>query len=327
MAPIRFSTARDAEEWDALVALSPGATGFHDWSWLQLQADVFGWRFEPLVVSDGDEPVGVFPVLLRSGWTRRPAEPPFPFVGPLVPPALLTSTLRAFRRWQVGHAVPVARFDLGPAVVAAAGVDLARAGVEQTPDRTYVVDLVGSSPEQIVASMKKGARYSLRAAGRNAVEVRPALPGELTALLPQVLGESYRSRGVPSPYPEEIGARVERWAAGRDDVLVTTAVVAGEPGGVIVALASHPVVTGWAGGTLRAHRAANPSTALFHDLLVWSLRRGHTAVDLVGHVDDGIARFKTSLGATERAFVNVVSSPLPRVVRTAAAAVRVGGAR
>ena len=92
--------------------------------------------------------------------------------------------------------------------------------------------------------------------------------------------------------------------------------------GVIVALTGHPVVTGWAGGTLRAFRSVNPSTALYFDVLRHALEHGHTAVDLVGYVDEGISRFKMSLGAVERPFTTVVSSPLPPVVRTAVLALR-----
>lgn len=314
---IRFSVTSDPREWDSLVATSPGATGFHDWSWLQLQSDVFGWRFIPLVVSSGGAPIGVFPVLLRPGRVPRPADPPFPFVGPLVPDERLPATLRAFRSWQLRHGVPIARFDLSPAVTPSEA-ELDRAGAEWTVDRTYVIDLAGSSREQLVAGMNRNARRSLRDAERNAVKVRPAAPGETTAFLPRVLSESYEVRGVPSPYPQEIGARIEQWAADRDDVYIGAAVVAGETSGVIVALGSQPVVSVWAGGTLREHRAANPSTSLYHDVLRWSLDRGHTAADLVGRVDDGIARFKTSLGASERSYVTITSSPLPRAARTAA---------
>ncbi len=195
------------------------------------------------------------------------------------------------------------------------GEELTRAGVEWSRDRTFVVDLAHASLEGVVAGLHRNAKRSLRAAASNGVEVRPARPGETAALLPRVLSESYTVRGVPSPYPADIGERVERWAAGRDDVYIGAAVVEGETSGVIVALGSHPVASAWAGGTLRQHRAANPSTSLYFDVLRWSLERGHTAVDLVGRVDDGIARFKTGMGGVETPYTNVASSPLPRAVR------------
>ncbi|MGL3199320.1 MULTISPECIES: lipid II:glycine glycyltransferase FemX [Curtobacterium] len=317
-----FRSARDAVEWDALVSAHAGATGFHDWAWLTLQSECFGWRFEPLVVTSDGVPIGVFPVLLHRGVFARAVLPPFPFVGPLVPDHLLVAVMRAFRRWQLRHGILVARYDLGPGAASDPAAAVARAGVTGLPDRTFVVDLVGSSPERLVHAMKNGARQSLRRAERKGVVVRPSVPGEVTEFLPRILSESYSSRGVPSPYPEDIGARVERYAAVRDDVYTATALVDGTIAGVIVVFTGHPVVTGWAGGTLRAFRAVNPSTALYHDVLQHALDTGHTAVDLVGEVDEGISRFKLSLGAAERPFTTVVSSPLPPSVRAAALALR-----
>jgi len=293
------------------------APSFHGWSWLQLQTDVFGWRFIPLVVRLDDVPVGVFPVLLRSGFAPRPAGVPFPYVGPLVPAELLTATLSAFRSWQLRHGIPLARFDLAPGT-AVSGDDLSCAGAEWAPDRTYVVDLAHASLDRLVARMNRNARRSLRDASANGVEVRPARPGETAEFLPRVLGESYTSRGVPSPYPADIGERIERWAEGRDDVYAGVAVVDGTTSGVIVALASQPVVSVWAGGTLREHRSVNPSTSLYYDVLRWSLERGHVAADLVGRVDEGVARFKMSLGGIETPYATVTSSPLPRSVKDTA---------
>ncbi|MFJ4297807.1 lipid II:glycine glycyltransferase FemX [Curtobacterium sp. NPDC089689] len=319
---IRFTTTDDSRLWDSLVAASPGGTSFHDWSWLHLMTDMFGWRFTPLLVLRDGEPVGVFPVMMRSSLVPRAVEPPFPYVGPLVPESLLVPTLRAFRSWQVRHGRPLVRFEFGPGVAGSAERALAETRCEWHADRTITVDLVGATPESLTAGMKSNTRYHLRSGLRRGVEVRPALPGEITTLLPQLLEEAYRSRGVPSPYPADLGARLERWSAGRDDFYASTAVIDGEAVGLLVALASHPVVCGWVGGSLRAHRAASPSTVLYHDALQWALRRGHTSVDLVGYIDDGVAKFKTGFGGKEEPYLRAVSSTVPGVVRSAIGAVR-----
>lgn len=319
---IRFKKTDDPRLWDSLVAASPGATGFHDWSWLHLMTETFGWRLTPLVVRRDGEAVGVFPVVMQSTRVPRSVEPPFPYLGPLVPDDLLEPTLRAFRGWQVRHGLPVVRFQFGPGLAGAAERALRRTPCEWHTDRTFTVDLAGASPESLTAGMKSNARYHLRTALRRGVQVRPALPGEVTTLLPRVLEESYGNRGVPSPYPADLGARLEEWSAGRDDFIAVTAVIDEQAVGVLVALASHPVVTGWVGGSLRAHRSANPSTVLYHEVLQWSLRRGHTSVDLVGHVDEGVSKFKTAFGSAEVPYVTAVSSIVPGVVSSAAAAVR-----
>lgn len=66
-----------------------------------------------------------------------------------------------------------------------------------------------------------------------------------------------------------------------------------------------------------ADTLAARSVSLYFDVLRWSLERGNTAVDLVGRVDEGIARFKTGMGGVETPYTNVASSPLPRAVRDA----------
>lgn len=319
---IEFTRAEDARLWSELVGGSPGATSFHDWDWLHLMADVFDYRLVPLIVSQGSRPVGVFPILLKPSVLPRAAEPPFPYVGPLVPDALLAPTLVAFRRWQLAHGLPFVRLDFGPLLA-----DRVREALTETPceweaDRSIVIDLAGMTPDTLVQRMKANPKKSLKAAARHEVEVRPSLPGELTMLLPRILDEAYTSHGVPSPYPDRAGERIEEWAEGRDDVSIATAVVRGEPAGVMVGLGSHSTAMAWVGGALREFRSANPNTLLYYDLLLWALRRGHPALDLVGYVDDRVAQFKMSLGGVERPYLNAVSNRLPRVVLAAAGAVR-----
>ncbi len=317
---IQFTKTDNAQLWDPFVKASPGGTGFHDWSWLHFMADAFGWKLDTLIVLRDDQPVGVFPVVMKPSRAPRAVQPPFPYLGPLVPDALLVPTLRAFRSWQLRHGRPFVRLEFGPGVAGIAERALPQTQCTWQADRTITVDLVGATPETLTARMNSNVRYHLRAASRRGVQVRPSLPGEFTTLLPLIMEESYSGRGVPSPYPPDLGARIEKWSEGRDDVYMSTAVVDGQAVGVLVALASQAVVTGWVGGSLRSHRAANPSTVLYHDALQWSLRRGHTAVDLVGYVDEGVSKFKMSFGGKQEPYVTAVSSPVPGFVLSAATA-------
>ncbi len=144
------------------------------------------------------------PVPLRRA--ARPQRPP-------------RATLRAFRSWQVRHGRPLVRFEFGPGAAGNAERALAETRCEWHADRTITVDLVGATPESLTAGMKSNARYHLRSGVRRGVEVRPAFPGEITTLLPELLEEAYRSRGVPSPYPADLGAR---WSAGRRAATTST---------------------------------------------------------------------------------------------------------
>jgi hypothetical protein len=324
---IEFERAHDGRRWGELVDASPGATSFHDWDWLHLMASVFDYRLVPLIVTHDGRAIGVFPILMKHSVLPRAAEPPFPYVGPLVPPELLTPTLRAFRHWQMTHGLPFVRFDFGPLLAAEMQQALSQGPVEWKADRSIVVDLEGHTPATLVARMRDNPKKSLRKAERNGVVVRQSLPGELSVLLPRILHEAYTSHGVQSPYPDHAGARIEEWAAGRDDVYIGTALVHGEAAGVMVGLGSHSTAMAWVGGALREFRAANPNTLLYYDLILWALERGHPALDLVGYVDDRVAQFKMSLGGVERPYLNAISNRLPRGILAAAGAVRARRAR
>lgn len=76
---ISLTATSDGALWQRLVEQSPDRTAFHDWSWLWMICDAFGWRLDPLVVLADDEPVGVFPVLRERRWSPRTVSPPFPF--------------------------------------------------------------------------------------------------------------------------------------------------------------------------------------------------------------------------------------------------------
>jgi hypothetical protein len=309
---LRLRRSTDPERWDALVSSLPGGTAFHERSWLELQADTFGWHFIPLEVLADGEAVGVVPILLRSRVTRRSATPPFPFVGPLVPEPLLRGALRELRRWQARHGAPHIRLDFGPDAPAATAEDLAAAGYGWRPERTFVIELAGRTADDLRRAMNRNTRRSVDAAAEKGVTVRPARPGDVSALLPRILDEAYGGRGIAPAYPHSIGERIERWRGDREEVYARVALVGGEPAGMLVALGGRPVVMGWAGGCLRAYRHANPNTVLHFDLLNWALDRGNTALDLVGYVDEGVSRFKRSLGATESPYLSATSSLIPR---------------
>jgi hypothetical protein len=307
---LRRST--DRETWGAVVASVPGGTAFHELSWLELQADAFGWHFEPLEVVEDGRVIGVVPIMLRSRITRRSAALPFPFVGPLVAERRLLDALREVRRWQARHGAPFIRLDFGPGSPPGTAERLGAAGYESVPELTFVVEFENRSLDDLRVAMNRNTRRSIDAAEEKGVTVRPTLDGEVAELLPQILDEAYGGKGIAPAYPRAIGQHIESWRTGRDDVYARTALVDGEPAGLLVALGGLPVVMGWAGGCLRAFRHANPNTVLHFDLIRWAYNRGNTAVDLVGYVDEGVSRFKRSLGATEAPYLSATSSLIPR---------------
>jgi hypothetical protein len=323
---IRLADATRPEQWDDLVGTFAGASSLLDWSWLRFQAEVLDLRLMPKLVLVGDEPCGVLPLLLRRrGPLSYGPMVPFPFVGPLVPVGLLGETLHAVRRWQARSAIPQLRLDLAPVVTPDRFRLSRRPGWTVEEQRTMAVDLRHGSAERLRASFNRNTRRALKAAEQHDVVVRPAAPGELARLLPRVLDEAYEGRGTPSPYPAELGERLEGWLSGRSDVHAVTTTVGGEPAGVLVTLGSRPTATSWAGGCFRRFRASNANTVQHVAMLEWALGRGHEAVDLAGTVDAGVTRFKAALGAEPHPYLSLRSSFVPQVVHRARGLVR-GGA-
>lgn len=183
----------DAAQWDRLVADHPGSTAFHDWEWLDFQADLLTLRIERhLVVVDG-EPVGVFPLPRRAG-------------------------------------------------------------------------------------------------------CRPPAPGELAALLPALLQEAYVAHSVHSPYPPDIGTRLEAFASDRPWVNAHVATVRDELAGALILLGRHPTAVGWVGGILRRFRTASANALLHQSCLEAATLGGHASVDFSGWVDDAIGSYKLGFG-------------------------------
>jgi hypothetical protein len=94
---------------------------------------------------------------------------PFPYLGPLVPPALLPATLSALRREArrrraVGHQQSFS-YRI---------TDAPLGGFGRATDRSFVIPLSNRSNEDLLAAMHKNRRQEIRRARRAGFEVGPA---------------------------------------------------------------------------------------------------------------------------------------------------------
>ena len=89
--------AKDGEMWNKIVESSPHATIFHKWEWLKIMEkhstkSIMGKRCKaklyPLVVLDGETPIGAFPVFYYKRLIKVVFSPPSAvedlYLGPLV---------------------------------------------------------------------------------------------------------------------------------------------------------------------------------------------------------------------------------------------------
>ena len=319
---VRLERTTDATAWDALVDARTPEPAFHRWSWLDLQSRINGFVIERLVALRGDEPIGVVPVARKSARSFEGADAPFPYLGPLVATEHLAATVAALRRWQRQNRLLTTHFEFGPQAQDATLAALGATGTEAHHDSTVIMDLSHGSLEQLRAGYSSLRRRDIRRAVRDGSSVREALPGEITTLLPQVLGEAFEAHGKPSPYHESVGAQVEAWAAGRDDVGLFTALVNDEPAGVQVVIGGGDFAMAWAGACLRKYRDANPNVLLYDRLLEWSVEKGYSTVDLCGRVDEGVLRYKLAFGGAVQPYTVARSTLIPQPLLSAAARAR-----
>ncbi len=316
---LRLQPCSDVALWDRLVLTLPGGTSFHVSHFLDLQERMLGVRIERhLLLADG-QPVGALPVVRRSRRSLRSPWLPFPMLGPVVPEDLLPAALREFRRRQRRGLLVLGRFDVAPALAAAAPAAAGATGMQVREDGTAVLDLEHRSAATLDSRMTASRRQGIRRAERAGVHAREARPGEVSAVLDAALDGAYARRGSVNPYPAGSGARIEDWARGREDVFLGVVFDRDVLVGATVVLAGHSVAAGWVGACLPGARACNAEAVLLREAFLWAMRRGNAAIDFGGRVDDDVERFKLSFGARAARYVTVESFLGPQVVRRAGA--------
>ena len=293
---ITLEECRDGGRWDRLLDRTAGATAFHTWDWLELQARAHGWRFEPLLVRVDGEPVGVAPQLLARRRLLMEARVPFPYVGPVVPPQDLTGTLLALDAWARENRVVSSRAEFAPGVTHPAQA-APRARWDVHEDLTWLVDLSHGSVEEFWRGTRRSVRRAFRSAERRGVVVRPSTETEVCQWLPLFFDEAYGARGLPSPYPRDVGEAIWARYGDRDGVCMLSAWVGDQPGGLSLAFGQGETLYSWAGGGFRSCRADHTGTALYVHEILWALEHGFRCLDEVGAVDEGVSRFKRAFGA------------------------------
>lgn len=278
--------ASHEREWPCLNAFA-GATPHHTWAFLSWIAPLAGYRFVPLLVTQGDDVVGVAPLLVQQHVVYGSANfVPFQYLGPLVPPDLLLETAALLRRWAPRHGIANLKLSFHPlAAVPADGASGAR--MEELADLTYLLDLQHPSTDCLFERLGQDARGAVRRSARNGVSVREARPEELVEVLPALDAESY---GVARPFVRRLGeALADR--PGPVPMRCATAVVEGEVVGMSITLGGR-IAIGWLGAVFRRHQRTAATNALYWDAMVWAHGQGAHWLDMLGAPSPGIAAFK-----------------------------------
>ncbi|HEX4700677.1 MAG TPA: GNAT family N-acetyltransferase [Pseudonocardiaceae bacterium] len=287
---VALAPMSSALAWNELVAANAGCF-FHTHEWLATMADVLGMDFHPNTVLLDGRPVGVAPALVkRIGPFRTVNWLPFPYVGPLVPAALLPDVLALLAAWE--------RRSLRSQHVLMSTLPDAF-GYQEHRDRTFVVDLAGQTEDSLLRQVEPKRRAKIRRAATSGAVVRPATADEVRDLLPAWSSATFAAQALPAPYPTDGYATVWSRFGDSPDARFSTAVVDGEPVCVQASFAGAPRAVAWmmAGAGTRASSLALP--LLYWDTIIWALGRGCAEFDLVGAPTDGVARYKRDWGARE----------------------------
>ncbi len=289
--------------WESCRAVQAGATAFHRWEWLGTMAQALGKHFLPLGFYQSGRLIGLAPLLVRGyGPYRNASWAPLPYLGPLVPGHLLSDALRALDCY--GRRNGISLFRLGFAPDAAPDpVILEAAGYTLASDTTMELPLAGREEEELWAAMKYQRRQNIRKAQRAGVAVGSATREDMAVHLPAIMEGVFAPRDQAPPYPAAAPTLV--WERYHNDPSVHMAAARYEDAtaAVLVTLIDGVHAYMWMGGGQSCYRHVNPNALLYWDAICWARARGCRAIDMVATPDDGIARFKSGFGCTERPYV------------------------
>lgn len=304
------------DEWDALVAQYPDATPFHRAAWLRWLARRFHADPKAYAVYADGQCVGVFPaVIFRRGPFRVAASPPpragLPYLGPIVPPELLSAACDAFnahmRRERVSY-VEI-RFP--------SHITLLPEGFETEPRGTHLVDLRPGADTLWAKGLSSACRRAVRKATAAGVTIEE---GDLAAHLDRYYDLAVevfaKSRQAPWLRKEDyaglaeiarVGGAIKVLFAWQDGELI---------GGGIFPFHGHTVY--YLDGVDDARKLhLRPHNLLHWELMRWACAQGLSRYDMLGSGIEGIDRFKRGFGAVRMPcrYAFCALDPLTRLAR------------
>lgn len=302
--------ARTRADWEAGIAAGVGSTPFQDWDWLHGQAQMHGWRCEPLLIRRGRDIVGAIPLLLqRRGPFWASASVPFAYAGPVVGDDDAHDAFRALRRWSSRHGVLVTRLDFLPGDRAAVDTALLKTNSALEKPNTFLLDLTGGV-DGVRAQFTGRVRSSLKSAAKHDVTVADATQTEVETLLPALLSEAFAVRDQASPYPADIGSWAWQHLQNRP-FIAKAAHVNRQPAGLLLALGQGRTMYLWAGGAFREFRQIRPSHTLHAAVFEAAAEQDYDQFDFMGEVDEGVNQFKMSFGAVPATFTMAQQTTYP----------------
>ena len=295
---LRLQEIADEQAYEAELDQCIGVTGYHRWFFMAAFAAAFGLRLRVFAVDDGEDRLGVVPLMFRNrGPVSTVNQVPLTCVGPV----LRGKTLQSGRIGDVLRAVdPILRKER--AVVTnwafTPGLDvdtdqLATSGFEVTYVENFVVPGT-KSIEDYLKGLAPKQRAALRRGGQRGLAVVPSSREEILEWFPVRVSRPHARQSV-SWY--SLGAAqflAERLA---DDSRMLWRSVRGAEGRTLAVNASIVDTERLWGWLLAGDSVPGPSphVAAYWDAIQWSLSR-NLACDFGGVPSPGVRDFKVAMG-------------------------------
>jgi hypothetical protein len=295
---IHLELAQSPADWEDACAAFTHATAFHRYDFLSAAAPCLHCTFEPLVVFSRNRKVGVAPLLVRHyGPFCVLNQVPFPYLGPLVPAPLIPATLAALsaearRRRALDHYQSFSPSDSPPAVD----------GFRMRLGRTFIIPLRDRSGEDLMKAMDSSRRKEIRRAERIGLRVYAAELEDFQ-LMDVWNGQLYAAQGLRPVYPSGTYEHIFKALNGTPGSTFYAARVDGRTVGVQINLASSSRVFAWQAGIDGSFKSPSPQSLLMWHTALRARDAGASELDLVGAPSEGIATYKSRLGAEERGYM------------------------
>jgi len=301
---MRVDIVRDRGFWDKIVERSNG-TIFHRWGWIKLMEKhsikkIFRKsckaKLYPLVIFDGETPIGLFPVFLYKGIVKFVFSPPGGvenlYLGPLIVEYdKLKQSKRESRLLSVIKEVDsFIQSELDPNFIMFSTIpDLIDSrpfkwlGYDVEPRYTYILKL-NRGMEEIWKSFHKSLRRGIEKARRSGIIVREGFKDDLEHIY-----DLLRSRNRIHTSKEFV---LEVFKKFKSNVKVFIAEKDGERLSGIVNICYDKKVNFWIGSPKFNYRGVNPNEIVFYESIKWAKENGFKYYEIMGADDFSLFEFK-----------------------------------
>jgi hypothetical protein len=302
-------------EYEAAISQCVRVTGFHHWFFLSAIADALDLKFTAFAVESGGELLGVVPMLsLRRGPVTAVNVLPIGYIGPLIHGdalragrvAELVAAMNPVLRRQLAV---VTRWGFSPGLNVAAE-QLAPLGFEVSEWDDYVIPATRSVDDCLKAMTRK-RRHSIKRNESLGLSVTDSSVEEITGWFPKQIVEVYGRLGSLSPYSLSTAQRLTEAMATHPRMRWRTVKQAdGDVVGMTWSIITDDRIWCW---LLVGDPAPgiSPQTMCYWDLIKWGVSTGLT-LHLGGAPNEGIKKFKVSIGAEPETCVMAVRTVGPR---------------